>query len=630
MTINRAFFKTNRIFGRTRMRRLVEDVFAKQRSLKHETDSNLRQRSDELREQLVADANDDGVNLTTAFSLVRESTRRTIGMEHYGVQLEAGVVLSQGAVAEMQTGEGKTLTSTLPAFVSALRGSGVHVATVNAYLAKRDFQQLQPVFELLGCSVGLVESSQSVADKQSAYRKDVTFSTGYEVGFDWMRDQLANSYHASQTVVTSAFRRRLHRDREKSVTMQRGLNSVLIDEVDSVLLDEATTPLVISQSGVALGDSKQIYQKAKTIADHLQEGSDYRIIDSKKCVQWSDHGQQVIRDSLAGILVEFRRPWESYVRQALHAQQFYKRNESYVVVDDQIKIVDEFTGRIFDDRTWRDGLHQAIEAKENVTITDENQSVAKISRQCFFRMYGELAGMTGTATGNENEFHKFYSLPVFPISARKQCQRVVLRTRYFADNTAKSEAIVKDILKRHRQRQPILVGTRTIAESQHLTELLRQHDISAVLLNGLQDQSEAELVEKAGGESAITIATNMAGRGTDIKPSEKGLNAGGLHVIATERHFSARIDRQLAGRAARQGQPGSCQFFVSADDKLLGGRWLSNRIRKFCHRNQGDTSSYLDRGVQRLQKQCEYDAFALRKAMLDRELWLNDFRKLVA
>ena len=563
-------------------------------------------------------------NLLHGFALVLEASRRVLGMSHYDVQLLAGLALSRGKIAEMQTGEGKTLVAALPAFVRALAGKGVHVLTVNDYLAQRDHDLLAPVFRLLGMTVGFLSARASNEFKQEAYACDVTYGPGYEFGFDYLRDQAA-LLGARRPRLGDGYRDRLQgRLGSAPDSLQRGFHFCVIDEVDSVLLDEAATPLLLStRPGTCAAASDNAYTVAQRTADALTEERDFLIDRVGNRVSLTSHGVQSIdqngrRAAAHGLL----RPWTVYVRQALQAKVLLKKDVDYIVADGQVLLVDKNTGRIFSDRSWRDGLHQAVEVKEGVPLTPEQRPLGQISRQRYFRLYDSICGMTGTATGNEAEFQHFYRLAVVVIPTRKACQRKALPTRYFADQESKLAAIVNEVSRIHATGQPVLVGTRTIEVSECLAAALQTQNVPFRLLNGKQDEEEARIVSAAGQSGAVTIATNMAGRGTDIKLGKDVVRLGGLHVIGTERHESARVDRQLMGRAARQGDPGSYQFFVSAEDQLITQHApeIGARMRLAAGTN-GETGHDFTEDVGKVQQRVEKLYFEQRKQMFAHERW---------
>lgn len=562
------------------------------------------------------------------FALVYEATRRKLNMCFYDVQLLAGIVLATGAIAEMKTGEGKTLVTALPAALGALTPAGVHVATVNSYLAARDFTTLLPVYETLGLTAGLLRDNDSLADKRVAYQADITYGTGYEFGFDYLRDQLALQSDL-RLPLGARFRQQLVGVPLGSTqTVQSELNFAIVDEVDSVLIDEANTPLVISGPSPSRLFDSSVFLAAKQLASTLSEDVHYQRDVKTSKIELTDAGIDL---AFAQQPTQLSRPWSIYVEQALRVRHFMRRDVDYVVVDDKIKIVDQYTGRIFDERTWRDGLHQAVEAYEGVTITQENRSLARISRQRFYQQYETLCGMTGTALGHETEFEQFYGLSVVAIPLRRPCLREHATPRFFANKMAKLDAVTRRIDALHRQRIPVLVGTRTIEASQLLSARLAEKNIEHQVLNGVQDEDEANIVALAGTASAVTIATNMAGRGTDIRIDTESRALGGLHVISLEFHDSARIDGQLEGRAARQGDPGSTQFFAAADDELFARHapHLAAAIARSAL-DDGEATTDFAKHVRRLQGKMEQQNFEIRRQVYRQQQWLDKVLTTIA
>ena len=601
---------------------LVRQMVESQRSLSEE---QLRQRSVELRESVVANrwdrARDDMVQ---AFALMTLAVLKTQQKEFYDVQLLAGHVLASGRIAEMQTGEGKTITAGLPAYWGALTGEGVHVATTNAYLAERDCDELRPAFELLGMTVGFLPSDHDDAIKSHAYRCDITYGTGYEFGFDFLRDQMMQRNRPRLQLGSrhlSLISGRPIRERE---LLQPAHAFAIIDEADSVLIDEATMPLVLSGPSANPPDPA-IYHLARKTADDLEPDVDIIIDERLRSTDFTKDGWNRIHDILnqSGV-TGLRRPWSEYIQQALRASRFLNRDVDYVVNDDEVHIVDQQTGRIHSERTWRDGLHQAVEVCEGVPPSDERSSEARVSRQRYFKFYDQLCGLTGTARGSEAEFHSFYGLPVVEIPTHRPGQRQQLPTRFFGKELDRDRTLAAEVQRRQATGQPILVGTRTIAHSKTLASLLMELGVPHTVLNGIQDETEASIVGEAGEPGAVTIATNMAGRGTDIRIPPKSIAVGGLHVIAAEHHATRRVDRQLIGRSARQGQPGSCQFFVSADDEIfqISESELAEKIRTFSN-TDGECPHDFSTEVQHLQDDLELKALERRKSMVQRDNWLE-------
>ena len=604
------------------------------------SEQQLRVRSDQLRESAanqrsparnshqlrrsaiqsrLADVNPE--LLVQAFALVNEAARRVLSIEFYGVQLLAGLSLVRGTVAEMQTGEGKTFVAALPAFVHALAGHGVHVMTSNAYLAGRDCEQLRPVYELLGLTVGLLPEQATEPNKRAAYSCDITYGAGYEFGFDYLRDQLTLRRTSTKPLGLKLLSRLRADVSDDERPIQRSRYFAIVDEIDNVLIDDANSPLVLSDQVAQSAADESAHLAARAVIGQLEPERDY-LVDHASNVRLTKHGAIRIHsgcESLPKIpLSVLLRPWQQYVEQALRAEFQFRRDRHYVVEDGEVRIVDQSTGRIFTERTWQDGLHQAVEAKEGLQITAEKQPIARITKQRFFRLYDGLCGMTGTAEGSEHEFQEFYGLPTIRIPLFKPSQRQTLPTRYFADADAKLENITREVCERHPTGQPLLVGTASIADSERLAERLTDSGVAFQLLNGRQDADEADVIARAGQVGAVTIATNMAGRGTDIRPSAEAIARGGLHVIATQRHDSARIDRQLAGRAARQGDVGSNQFFVSADDELMHrhGHTLQPKLRSV---GNGRVSPSLDKRVQTIQQHADKLSSLYRRQLFEQD-----------
>jgi preprotein translocase subunit SecA len=531
------------------------------------SDAELRTRSRELRWQAKT-----GVPLSQllidGFALVYEATRRATGMQFYPVQLMGGMALFEGHIAEMRTGEGKTLTAVLPVYLRALPGRGCHVVTVNDYLAARDAEEMGVVYKLLGLSVGCIVTDMEDDERRDAYAKDITYGTAKEMGFDFLRDRLrlvsGNSAQRPRRAggVNSS-------DGEEQV--QRGHYFALVDEADSILIDDARTPLVIGLTVPNDGGTIHLLRWSRMAAARLEAGTHFIYEPDQRNAGLTDRGcRRVLLSKKPSLLdsVDSEQIFE-HVENALTAQYGFLRGRDYVVVDDEVVIVDESTGRIMEGRKWQDGLHQAVEAKERAPITAATGQAAKITVQSFYREYIHLAGMTGTAVQAAKELKRTYDLKVTPIPTHRPEIRTTDQTRIFATVEAKHKAIVSNIQQIQQTGRAVLIGTPSVEASEALSELMTKHEISHTILNAVKHAEEAEIVRLAGQPGAVTIATNMAGRGTDIKLHEDVLAAGGLHVLATELHSSSRIDRQLVGRCSRQGDPGSCQFWLSLDDELL-------------------------------------------------------------
>lgn len=600
------------------------------RSFRKVPDAALRRRADGLRRSWRHETQPPlGESVLTAFALVYEAARRCLGVEYYDVQLLAGLSLARRAVTEMQTGEGKTFVAALPAFVFALCERGVHVMTVNSYLAQRDHRMLSPLFRMLGLTTGVLRATAPHAEKRRAYAADITYGPGYEFGFDYLRDQVALMGPAvRKSSERSRQTSRYHAGLETDVgSLQRGHAFAVIDEVDSVLIDEAVTPLVLSE-GPTRAEDVAVYVAAAEAADRLSRDKDFRADTTTRQIQFTARGRTRVeaslraRDSMPGAL---RRPWLDYVRQALHARLLVHCDIDYIVRDDTIQLIDQHTGRIFGDRSWTEGLQQAVQVKERVTVTAEQRPLARISRQQYLGLYEGVCGMSGTITGCEAELWQGFRLPALVIPLRFASRRTRLPSRYFRDGPSKWQAIAGTVKQAHRRGQPVLVGTRTIEDSQRVARLLDQQGTPYRLLNGKQDESEAQIISAAGQVDAVTIATNMAGRGTDIKLGPGAAERGGLYVIVCEPHASSRIDRQLMGRSARQGDPGSCQLFVSADDWLL--QVYSPALRRRMQRRAGPTGEVdadLDREIRALQRRAEKYDYARRKLLMTHNEWRDD------
>lgn len=560
-------------FGRRRAMREIEAQVAET----HRIEPEIKALSDEAlraRFQGLKPAFAEGPpleRLPEAFALVREAVVRTKGIRPYDVQIMAGLVMARGQLAEMATGEGKTLVSTLPSCVLALAGKGVHVATVNAYLAKRDYELMRCIFDFLGLTSAYLPEKAQPEQKRAAYAADITYGTGYEFGFDYLRDQLA-LLNAPAPKLGSKWCETLMGLPAASApqSAQRPLAYAVIDEIDSVLIDEAVTPLVISRP-MPQGENPEapIYQQADAVARQLTEAHYEFSRYARKIALTREGLERVYELRTPQKSQRLRRAWHEYVEQALRAHHLFVCDVNYLVKKGAVEIIDENTGRSFPDRKWRGGLHQAVEAKEKVTVTHETESDVTISRQRFYKLYPFLCGMSGTASEEESELLSVYGLRVFPIPRNRSLQRIDLPGRMFGTIGAKHAAIVEATRTMLATGRPVLIGTRTVLRSEELAARFTKIGIPYVLLNARQDADEAEVVAQAGRSGRVTIATNMAGRGTDIKLGEGVEELGGLHVIGEERNESRRIDRQLSGRAGRQGDPGSSQFFMSYEDDLI-------------------------------------------------------------
>jgi preprotein translocase subunit SecA len=559
---------------------LVTQVAEHSRALDGLPDAALRRLAAELGERLRREGFRPDL-VARVFALVREAAERSIGLRHFDVQLIGGAALLGGAVAEMETGEGKTLTATLAGSAAALAGWPVHIITVNDYLARRDAEWMGPVYRTLGLSVGLVVHGLGADERRAAYACDVTYVTNKEIAFDYLRDRIV--LRGQPTRLQLQVERLAGASARARQLLLRGLAFAIVDEADSVLVDEARTPLIISASGDDAPETR-LYETALEIASALTRERDLRMVGPERVIELTTAGRARVAELARphGGLWTGRRRREELVRLALTALHLMERDKHYLVRDGRVQIIDEFTGRILADRAWEQGLHQLVEVKEHCRITSRREPLARISYQRFFRRYLRLAGMTGTAAEVAGELWAVYRLPVVPVPTNRALHRRGLPGRIFATADEKWAAIVARIADIHTHGRPILVGTRSVAASEHLSRLLSRADLPHVILNARQDQDEAEIVAKAGERGRITVATNMAGRGTDIRLAQGVAELGGLHVIATEHHEAGRIDRQLFGRCGRQGDPGTHEAFASLEDELIRmharwARWLEGR-----------------------------------------------------
>jgi preprotein translocase subunit SecA len=556
--------------GHRRLEILVDRAQHMEGQLQGLTDAGLRRSADELRERM-ASANQSLDEVAFAFSLAREASRRHMGMRHFRVQLLGGAAMMDGALAEMQTGEGKSLTALLPAITAALMGRPVHIVTVNDYLARRDAVQFRSVYNALGLTVGLVEHDQQFQARQSAYACDVTYCTNKELVFDYLRDRIAlGTRRAHARVLLDE----LFGDKPAGTSRKlllRGLNFAIVDEADSILIDEARTPLILSGVQGGNADDDGMYETALDLVKRLTPSEDFRLRPDEKAIVLTARGKRQVADLATGLsgLWAIRRAREELIQQALSAQHLFRRDVQYIVARGKVQIVDEYTGRVMPDRSWEGGLHQMIEAKEKCAITERNQTLARITYQRFFRRYLHLCGMTGTATEVGGELRAVYGLRVIRIATNRPLKRTDCGTRVFATAELKWRAVVESVKEVTRNRRPVLIGTRSVDTSEHLGRLLAKEGLQPIILNARQDLREAEIVAFAGQPSRVTVATNMAGRGTDILLHPEVMAVGGLHVVLTEFHESRRIDRQFFGRAGRQGDPGSFESIVALDDEVI-------------------------------------------------------------
>ena len=584
------------------------------------SDSQLRQRAAQVRDKLRREGFSEGL-VCRAFALVREVAHRTIGQRHYDVQIYGGWVLLNGCIAEMATGEGKTLTATLAAATAAMAGVPVHIITVNDYLTGRDAQEMKPVYEMLGLTVGAITHELDPVARRGAYACDITYCCNKELAFDYLRDRLVVGRQPNRIQLQLE---RLYGDATKlRQLVLRGLCFGIVDEADSVLVDEARVPLIISGAGGQVPE-KKIYETALELARGLERGQDFTLDGRERSIRLTPRGQATLAKraaDLKGIWSGPRRR-EEVVRQALTSLYLFHRDIHYLLRDDKVQIIDEYTGRIMGDRSWEQGLHQMIELKEGCPLTPMNTSLARITYQQFFRRYLWLSGMTGTAQEVAGELWNVYRLATVSIPTNRPLQRQWNGERLFATADEKWDAVVDRIGELRGQGRPVLVGTRSVAASEVLSAQLTKANIEHVVLNARQDQAEASVVAAAGERGCVTVATNMAGRGTDIKLVRHVADAGGLHVLATERHEAARIDRQLYGRAGRQGDPGSYEAVMSLDDDLLAtsrgrlSRWAAQWLLKSGRPLQGRLAQFL---VRRAQVSAERMHARVRQELLQSE-----------
>ncbi|MFA6527850.1 MAG: preprotein translocase subunit SecA [Candidatus Babeliales bacterium] len=604
-----------KIFGTQNDREIkrLQPIVKKINSLEAEmlalSDEQLKDKTGQFKQRIAVGETLDSI-LPEAFAVVREMARRKLGERHYDVQLIGGIILHEGKIAEMRTGEGKTLVCTLPTYLNALEGKGVHVVTVNDYLAKRDAEWMSPIYNGLGLAVGVIQNNMEDAERKKAYQADITYGTNNEYGFDYLRDNMKfdlNDY------------------------VQRDLHYAIVDEVDSILIDEARTPLIISGASER---GSNLYQVANKAILHLKK-EDYEIDEKARSVNLHESGIDKIEQMLGvgnlyapeNILVLH------HATQALRAHTLFKIDVDYVVRENEVLIVDEFTGRILSGRRYSDGLHQALEAKEGVKVERENQTLASITLQNYFRLYKKLAGMTGTAQTEAAEFHKIYKLGVVTVPTNKPMIRNDQADIIFLNREDKYKAIIEDIKQCSQRGQPVLVGTIAIETSEYLSHLLTMNNIPHNVLNAKQHSREAEIVKEAGERGKVTIATNMAGRGTDIKLGAGVLELGGLRIIGTERHESRRIDNQLRGRAGRQGDPGSTKFYLSLDDDLMrifGGEAVKRRMERLgMLPGESIEHPMISRSIEKAQEKVEKHNFDIRKHLIEYDDVLNQQRIVV-
>ena len=609
---------------------LVDKVESYRDEMKALSDEELRGKTKEYKERLEKGETLDDL-LPEAYATVREAASRVLGMEHYRVQIIGGIILHQGRIAEMKTGEGKTLVSTLPAYLNALEGKGVYIVTVNDYLAKRDSEWMGKVHEFLGLTVGVVLNDMSNDERRDAYNCDITYITNNELGFDYLRDNMVIY---------------------KEQLVQRGLHYAIIDEVDSVLIDEARTPLIISGQS---GKSTKLYEACDILAQQLTRGDDvpeYSKMDAIMGIEQEETGDFIVneKDKLVNLTQQGVEKVEKFfhidnladpenleiqhnVILALRAHYLMFRDQDYVVKEDQVMIVDEFTGRIMPGRRYSDGLHQAIEAKEHVKVKRESKTLATITFQNFFNKFEKKAGMTGTALTEEKEFRDIYGMDVIEIPTNRPIARIDHQDAVYKTKKEKFKAVVEEVKEAHEKGQPVLVGTITIETSELISGMLKREGIPHTVLNAKFHEQEAEIVAQAGQHGAVTIATNMAGRGTDIKLDEDAREAGGLKIIGTERHESRRIDNQLRGRAGRQGDPGESQFFISLEDdlmRLFGSERLMSVFNALgVPEGEQIQHKMLTSAIEKAQEKIEYNNYGIRKNLLEYDQVNNDQREII-
>ena len=609
---------------------LVEKTESYQSQMQQLTDEQLRDKTREYKKRLAEGATLDDL-LPEAFATVREAAKRVLGMEHYRVQIIGGIILHQGRIAEMKTGEGKTLVSTLPAYLNALEGKGVHIVTVNDYLAKRDAEWMGKVHEFLGLTVGVVLNDMKPEERRAAYGCDITYVTNNELGFDYLRDNMVIY---------------------KEQLVQRDLHYCIIDEIDSVLIDEARTPLIISGQS---GKSTKLYEVCDILAQQLERGEashemtkmaaimgeevietgDFVVNEKDKIVNLTEQGIKKVEKffNIENLADPENLEIQHNIILALRAHNLMHRDQDYVVKDDEVLIVDEFTGRIMPGRRYSDGLHQAIEAKEHVKIKRESKTLATITFQNFFNKYDKKGGMTGTAVTEEKEFRDIYAMDVVEIPTNRPVIRVDHEDAVYMTKKEKFNAVVNAVVEAHAKQQPVLVGTITIETSELLSRMLKRQGIKHNVLNAKFHELEAEIVSQAGQAGAVTIATNMAGRGTDIKLDDVARNAGGLMIIGTERHESRRIDNQLRGRSGRQGDPGESRFYISLEDDLMR-LFGSERLMKIftslgVAENEQIEHKMLSNAIEKAQEKIEFNNFGIRKNLLDYDQVNNEQREII-
>ena len=610
-------FLVRKIFGSKndrflkKLRPLVAKINALEPEMQALADEELPQRLAVYRDQVQSGEKDVDAVLPEVFALVREASVRVLGMRHYDVQLLGAMALHKGKIAEMKTGEGKTLVATLAVILNALEGKGVHVVTVNDYLAKRDAEWMGRLYTFLGLSVGVIVAGLSDEQRKEAYAADITYGTNNEFGFDYLRDNM--KFYAEQLV-------------------QRGHHYAIVDEVDSILIDEARTPLIISG---ASDESTDLYQQVDEVVRRLEKEKHYTVDEKGKSASLTDEGVLYVEEALGidNLYDTANITAQHHVLQSLKAHTVFRRDVDYIVKDDQVVIVDEFTGRLMAGRRFSDGLHQALEAKEHVTVAAENQTLASITFQNYFRMYDKLSGMTGTADTEAVEFAQIYGLEVSMIPSNRPMIRKDMPDLIYRTRREKMQAIIQAIKELHATGQPVLVGTISIETSELISQLLKRDGVPHSVLNAKHHAQEAEIVAQAGQAGKVTIATNMAGRGTDIKLGEGVIELGGLHILGTERHESRRIDNQLRGRSGRQGDPGSSRFYLSLEDdlmRLFGSDRLSGLMQKLgMQEGEPIENAMVSRAIENAQKRVEGHHFEIRKTLLDYDNVMNQQRTVI-
>ena len=629
----------NKIFGSSNDRNLrkfkkrLEEINALEPVYEKLADQELVNKTNFFKEKLKNDASLDEI-LNDAFAVVREASKRTLGQRHFDVQIIGGLILNDGKITEMKTGEGKTLVSTLPAYLNSLTGNGVHIVTVNDYLAKRDSEWMGEIFKFLGLKVGVIYSGQNDEEKQEAYSADITYGTNNEFGFDYLRD---NMKHSTDQM------------------FQKKRNFAIVDEVDSILIDEARTPLIISGM---IEDKSDLYVKIDRLIPKIED-KDIDIDEKSKSINLTESGNESLDKILIkeGFIDEKASIYDienvslvHHINQALKAHKLFHKDTDYLVKDNQVIIIDEFTGRMMEGRRFSDGLHQALEAKEKVTIQPENQTLASITFQNYFRLYNKLSGMTGTALTEAEEFMDIYGLGVISVPTNMPVTRVDSDDEIYRTSEEKYEAIINNVIECNSRKQPVLVGTVSIEKSEILSKLLKSKKINHNVLNARYHEKEADIIAQAGKPGAVTIATNMAGRGTDIQLGgnvedttqltddqidlkKQVIDSGGLFVIGTERHESRRIDNQLRGRSGRQGDPGESKFYLSLEDDLMrifGSDRLDNILQRLgLDDGEAIVHPWINTALERAQKKVESRNFDIRKNLLKFDNVMNDQRKVI-